>query len=346
MAKWVMAFSSRGREVVVFNTKMPRVDAVGPAAVIHVGPEPLPSSPLSRMAAYLAAARRLRTGLKNFDLTCVQWIDSNPSMLGVLAAPGMVAAPWGSDMFVSEGWLRRSIKRRVLTRARVVVTGSEFLARQADIVAGRSLPLFSIFHCVPMDLFTPKKRGPRSGSGVRFGIAKHLVPLYGHDHLVAAFARVVAEDPASRLVILGDGPTRPALEQQVAGLGIGDRVEFPGRYAPERMPEFYASIDVSLSPSVLATDALGGTIPESLAAGVPVIATRVGGSAEAVIPGVTGFLVPPGDDEAMAAAMLEVIGLGPGGLERLAASSRVWAEEHLDMVKDVGRLEERVLGSS
>jgi glycosyltransferase involved in cell wall biosynthesis len=101
----------------------------------------------------------------------------------------------------------------------------------------------------------------------------------------------------------GDGPERAALEVLASRLGLSDRVCFLG-FVPEPAG-FLAAVDIVALPSLY--EGLGVAALEAMAAGKPVVATRVGGLAESVIDGVTGFLVPPKDAPALAEAIATLV---------------------------------------
>jgi glycosyltransferase involved in cell wall biosynthesis len=122
-----------------------------------------------------------------------------------------------------------------------------------------------------------------------------LAPLKRHDLLLDAWSRLPAP---TTLLCAGEGSLMHALEQQAARLGISDRVRFLGPRA---------DIDWLLAASDLVTlasdrEGLPMSVIEAMTAGVPVVATRVGGLAEIVVPG-AGLLVPPGDATALAGAL-------------------------------------------
>lgn len=123
-----------------------------------------------------------------------------------------------------------------------------------------------------------------------------LVPEKGFDTLLRAVARA-ARKP--RLVILGDGPERQALEQLASSLGIADRVEFRG-YLNEPWPVFREAKMLALSSH---TEAFGNVLVEALGHGLPVVATRCGGPEEVLGEGRFGRLVPIGDEGALADAI-------------------------------------------
>jgi len=134
---------------------------------------------------------------------------------------------------------------------------------------------------------------------IRIGAAGRLVPIKGYDTLIAAFARLAPRHPALRLEIAGDGPTRSALEAQAADLGVAQRVKFPGwtNDLPESMSRWSAFVQPSHE------EALGITVLQAMACGLPVVASNVGGLPEIVEDGRTGLLVPPGDVDALASAL-------------------------------------------
>ncbi|HET7572825.1 MAG TPA: glycosyltransferase family 4 protein [Gaiellaceae bacterium] len=105
-----------------------------------------------------------------------------------------------------------------------------------------------------------------------------------------------------RLVIAGDGDERSALEQRVAQLGLGDRVEFLGSQLRERVVALFAAADASILSS--SWENFPHTVVEALAAGTPVLATATGGVAEVVRDGENGLLVPAGDAAALGDAIV------------------------------------------
>lgn len=144
----------------------------------------------------------------------------------------------------------------------------------------------------------------RTRPGVDFLSVSHLRREKGHHVLLEAFALVRERAPASRLRLLGDGPLRPDLERHAYALGISDGVEFTG--AVEDVWAHLAEARVAVLPSL--TEPQGIAVLEALAAGCPLVASRVGGIPEMVDHGRNGHLVPPGDAPALAGAMLRLHG--------------------------------------
>jgi glycosyltransferase involved in cell wall biosynthesis len=135
-------------------------------------------------------------------------------------------------------------------------------------------------------------------------------------------AMVVAERfPDVHFLVVGDGGSKKELEEQSCRLGLGQRIVFTGFRSD--VPHLLSEAAISVLPSL--SEGTSNTLLESMAAGVPVIATRVGGNPEVIEDGVSGLLVPPRDSTALAAAMgrlLEdaelALSLGQAGVGRVS----------------------------
>jgi glycosyltransferase involved in cell wall biosynthesis len=116
---------------------------------------------------------------------------------------------------------------------------------------------------------------------------------------LAAFSAVAARHPGSRFVFVGDGPLRAAVEAAAAAVGLADRVRFTG--VRRDVGALLSAFDAFVLSS--RWEGLPRTVPQAMAAGLPVVATAVDGTPEAVTEDVTGHLVAPGDVAALAARM-------------------------------------------
>ncbi len=142
--------------------------------------------------------------------------------------------------------------------------------------------------------------------------------------------RVVRDLPgAPTLLVLGEGPERARLEALSAELGVADRVRFAGVVAPEEVPSVLAAADLYVLNSV--SEGLPHSVLEAMAAGVPVVATRVCGTPEVVEDGATGLLVAPDAPEELRSALTRLLedrslgeALARRAIERLPA--RTWSD--------------------
>ena len=149
------------------------------------------------------------------------------------------------------------------------------------------------------------------------GIVGRIAPVKNHRLFFDAMARVLAECSTRHVVVVGDGDLRPAMERYVREIGIADRVSFLGwRYD---LPQVYTDLDVVVISSN--NEGTPVTAIEAMAAGRPVVATRVGGLPDVISDGETGYLVPPGNVERLASAVERVLSDGETA-ERLRRKAR------------------------
>ena len=135
---------------------------------------------------------------------------------------------------------------------------------------------------------------------------------------VAAAARVAEQRPDAHFVMVGDGPLRDEVEAEIATHGLDERVHLTG--LRRDIPDLMHSFDIFALSSLW--EGLPRVLPQAMAAALPIVATAADGNAEAVSEGVNGFLTPPGDPDAFAAALLELLDdpdladrMGQAGLE-------------------------------
>jgi glycosyltransferase involved in cell wall biosynthesis len=167
-----------------------------------------------------------------------------------------------------------------------------------------------------------------------------LVPHKGQRHFIEAAALVVRKVPDARFVIAGEGELRPALERQIKEHRLEKHVVLAG-FRPDVL-SLHKAFDIFVMSSI--TEGLGTSLLDAMAAARPVVATATGGIPEVVDDGVTGFLVAPRDDRAMADAIVRLLKdgdlrqrMGLAGLKR--ARERFSAER---MLRDTLRVYQRV----
>jgi glycosyltransferase involved in cell wall biosynthesis len=139
----------------------------------------------------------------------------------------------------------------------------------------------------------------------------------GHQFLLEAAARLKAQGLKLQYRIAGNGPLRRHLENEVKRLGLGAEVSFLGFV--EDTAGFFGEVDLLAMPSL--HEGLGVAALEAMAAGKPVIASRVGGLQEAVLDGITGILIPPRDPNALASAIAK-LAAAPASAESMGRQGR------------------------
>lgn len=204
--------------------------------------------------------------------------------------------------------------RPVVRRAAALVVPSAFLEQ----VFGRfGMPASVVPNIIDLGRFRPAPAG--AAAGVHLVVTRNLEPIYDIGTAIRAFAFVRGEVPEARLTIAGEGPLLASLGQLAADLGVADAVRFCGRVANADMPALYASAHICLNPSL--ADNMPISLLESMASGVPVVSTNVGGVPHLVEHERTALLVDPGSPEAMARAVLRLL-RDPALCERLRAAGR------------------------
>jgi glycosyltransferase involved in cell wall biosynthesis len=158
-----------------------------------------------------------------------------------------------------------------------------------------------------------------------------LFHLKGHEFLIRAAPEVLAAAPHVRFLLVGDGLLRSSIEAELQRLGIHERFLFTGLVRPEQIPDLIHAMDIVVHTSQW--EGLARVLPQGLIAGKPVVAYDVGGAAEVVIPGETGYLLPRDSVEPLAKAVVTLAGdsalrqrLGQTGRERFTAQFR---HEHM-----------------
>ena len=230
---------------------------------------------------------------------------------------------------------------RWLLRADRVVANSSFVDRMVSVsestsrfcveVEGiRPEKLITIPNGIDLDAFqSARSKNPSVHLRKQIGVdpdsiviitVARLHPQKGHRYLLNAVPAVVAQAPKAVFVLVGDGQLRGEIEESVIKRGIDRYVRILGRR--DDVPDLLHISDLFVLPSLW--EGMPNAVLEAMAAGLPVVATRVDGTPEVVMHGVTGLLVPPGDAAGLADAIIRVLNdpdrrssMGREGLRRV-----------------------------
>ncbi len=221
------------------------------------------------------------------------------------------------DYPVKKGWYTHSLYNK---RVDGVVAISDKIAALL-VQAGVDKEKIRIIHSGIDPIQSPKDRATDRSSGIPIiGTVASLEERKGHRYLLEAARLLKNQGHRLSYQLAGVGTQRRVLEQSVLRLGLEDEVVFSGFVS--EIPSFLSRIDIFVLPSLY--EGLGVAVIEAMAAGKPVVASRVGGLPELIEDCVTGFLVPPGDPSALAQAISRMLssegfveGMGAKGKERV-----------------------------
>ena len=278
----------------------------------------------------------------------------DPALPLGLLGPRLRAAPYvvvthGAEVTVPGRLpVARSLARRVFRGARGIVAAGEYPAVEAAHAAGCPVPTLLVPPGVDPERFRPLDPTTRTAARAGFGLPddapvvlglSRLVPRKGFDVLLDAVAGLPSD---VQVVIGGAGRDRTRLERHTRRIGMAGRTRFLGRVPDAALPALYGCADVF---AMLCHDRWGGleaegfgvVFLEAAACAVPAVAGRSGGSHEAVVDGVTGFVVEPRNRYAVRAALARILG-DPDRRRAMGEAARDRVERELSYDRLVERL--------
>ena len=301
--RWVTALAARGVEIMLFSLsnkgiefydKLENVTCVSFAynslTKIKCG-----GNSLSKLK-YLNTVSFIKKSIKKFapDIVHAHYASSYGLLGALVGKHPYVISMWGSDVyyFPRISPLHRWVLKYNLSCADAVLSTSNVMATETKLYTDKE-PFITPFG-VDVDRFSPMQT-TRSEDEVVIGTVKTLLPVYGIDVLINAFALVKKSLPQKKvkLIIAGDGNEKSSLESLCKELDVLGDVEFAGRIANEKVPEFISRMDVFVALS--RRESFGVAAVEAMSCAVPVVVSDADGFCEVVKDGVTGFVVPRND---------------------------------------------------
>jgi len=220
----------------------------------------------------------------------------------------MIATFHGSEVAVAYDWVPLgNVTKRLVRAARRVVLVSQALRKTlADREPGLHAKFRVIYNCAPSDVWALRTPDAATANrDVDILYLGGLLPVKGPDILLEAYRMVRDVCPRTRMVIVGDGPLRAALENTAAESNWSALVTFTGRVPRDEVLKWYQRARIVVLPS--RSEGLPLVAVEASLSGAALVATRVGGIPEVVLDSETGALVPPEDPAALASAILRLL---------------------------------------
>jgi glycosyltransferase involved in cell wall biosynthesis len=334
----IRAMCNLGVEVDLFAT---RVGGDAPADFASVTLHELPPVPkgdlASREQAALAANAALAQALEErgtFDLIYERyslWSYAGMQFARLAGIPGIleVNAPLLEEQAEHRGLVNREAAEMVACNA---FRAASAIVAVSDEVA-EYVRTFDIdptcVHVIPNGVNTTRFAPgtvaslPAESGVFTVGFVGTLKPWHGLPSLVEAFDLLHQRTPATRLLIVGDGGERERTEADLIARGLGDAVHFTGAVDPSEIPGLLASMDVAVAPYPDNPNFYFSPLKvyEYMAAGIPVVASRIGQLAGLIDDGVNGLLTPPDDPAALATA-IDRLRVDAALRERLSVAGR------------------------
>ncbi|MGA8940725.1 MAG: glycosyltransferase family 4 protein [Acidobacteriaceae bacterium] len=299
-----------------------------------------------RNLSYLQLPKLVGTALRALRLT---WNRPDVLHCGDLYPPGLigvmvkraigipfVAYSHGEDFTLTQGYKYQPKVRDLIYHCADAVIANGSFSEEKLLQSGVSRhKIFKITPGLDPEVFFPQ---PSDVLRQRYGLEKELivltiarlVPRKGHSRVIRALAALASEGVSFKYIIVGTGSNEDALRELAVELGVQDKVIFAGFIPDSELNMYYNLADVAVMPNV---ETKGGDIEgfgmvflEANAAGKPVIGGRSGGTADAVIDGVTGYLVDPENDNELVERLRQLLTsevlrktMGSAGLRRVQA---------------------------
>ncbi|MCW2273205.1 glycosyltransferase [Rhodoblastus acidophilus] len=275
----------------------------------------------------------------------------NNEMIVGLLLKHVLRQPW-KIVFTWAGQRRQSrFTRWMLRRIDGVIATSEASASYLEV------PCVVIHHGVDVRRFQPladrTAEWGQSGLPGKFGVGAfgRIRAQKGTDVLIDAALRLLPKYPDATLLLTGlvtpdNADFVAGLKEKIAQAGLEQRILFLGEQPREKMPFWFALVSVYVAP--MRWEGFGLTPLEAMACGTAVVATRTGAAAQLVAEGETGFLIPPGDVDALSAA-LEPLLADPERASQMGALGREKALAQHDIAREAASIQafyEKILGVS
>lgn len=291
---------------------------------------------LARQLAYFAEAGLVARAMQTESLAHLHNHFSNSSCSVAMLASELGGFPFSFTMhgpaeFFEPKYWRLDQKIR---RAKFVCCISHFCRSQGMIFAPPDKwDRMHVVHCgVDAASYEPVRH---EGRGNRLLFVGRLAPVKGVPVLLESLAILRREHPDVVLTLAGDGPDRQFLERRAAELGLQQHARFLGYQSQSQVRRLLRETDVFVSSSF--AEGVPVVLMEAMAAGVPVVATRIAGVPELVDDGVCGWLVPPGDPGALA-DKIDMLLADAHARTRFALAGRQKVEQEFDLAAESQRL--------
>jgi glycosyltransferase involved in cell wall biosynthesis len=335
--RWANSIANRGIEVhLITMHTVTRGNPLAEGVQLYTLPF---KSPAGYYLNYLAL-RRLLHKIKP-DILHAFYVSGYGTLARLSKFHPLAVSVLGSDVFdfPGESFFHRKLIEKNLEAADHIFSTSHIMAREASQYVNK--PITVIPFGVNLDIFKPRKVASIfDEESIVIGTIKTLEEKYGIEYLIRSFKIVRERHPNAplKLLIVGSGSLKERLENLVRDLGIEQSVLFIGRVPYDQVSKYYNMLSIYMALSVCESESFGVAVVEAQASGKPVVVSNVGGLPEVIEDGLTGFIVPPRDIQATAAAIERLVvdrdlksRMGRAGRERVSRMYD-WEQNSIDQL--------------
>jgi glycosyltransferase involved in cell wall biosynthesis len=297
--------------------------------------------------ALVGSAVRLAARCRRAGIQVIHTSDKKRSLLLTLLLHRLTGIPY--LYHIHNNYIEYPANRRALAQAAVIIANSEEMRRDFMQWPGPAMERIRlVYNGIDAEEFHPdvpselRAELGASPDDVLIGISSRLAPDKGQDAFLRAAARVSAQEPHTRFVIVGDDAIFsdnaeyvPMLRQLVKELSLTERVAFLGFC--RNMPAIINGLDILVNAAW--REAFGLVVIEAMACGKVAVGTEAGGIPEIITHGRDGFLFPVGDDKALADVLLELV-RKPGLRRTIGQAARQTVLERFTIQTQVKALEQ------
>jgi glycosyltransferase involved in cell wall biosynthesis len=296
--RWARGMADKGFEISVISLGGEEIDGV-PTMVLPAGE--------IRSASYITKVFEVKKIIENIKPDLVHshyaagfgfwgWRSQfHPHLISV----------WGADIIdFPNNFIKRAFVRKILCSADYLSATSHFLKERTVALCPE---VESLIEVVPFGVEIPKSNSDRlQDNKTRLVYIKAHRKKYGPDILLKALRIVIEKVNNVHLTVAGSGELTGRLKMLTKELGLERHVTFTGFVQNEKIAQLLDKHDIMVMPSIMESESFGVAVLEASAAGLPVIATNIGGVPEVLADRETGILVPPGDVSALAGAIIRL----------------------------------------
>lgn len=255
----------------------------------------------------------------------------------------LVVTAWGSDVLGNSRGYRRWWLKYVLKRAELITCDAEHMVAAIVKLGADDKRIKLIYFGTDTQKFKPQPKSQKLVESLGLNGAlvvistRSLNPMYDVESLIRAIPPVLQEVPQAKFIIAGNGQQRGYLARMAEGLAVSDSIRFTGLIPEDKLPVYLNLADVYVSTS-LSDAGLAASTAEAMACGLPAVITDFGDNRKWVKDKVNGFLVPPQDPAALAAAVINLL-QDKSRRQRFGKVSRKVIDERNNWNKEMGKME-------